>query len=106
MPTETDLSRSIRKALETAGYRVERIQSGVIKRRIHCASPGTPDLLVVDHPAMWLEIKMPGEDPTSVQILNHEDIRRRGGTVYVVNSISEAFDAVREHYGRTGGAAA
>ena len=94
MRSETDLSRSIRKALTAAGIMVERIQSGVIPargRRIHCASIGTPDLWAQYG---FLEVKLPGENPTAEQLEWHARARRAGVRVAVVHSESEALETV------------
>jgi hypothetical protein len=58
--SETDVSRRIREALETAGYKAIRLQSGRVRlssgRFMHLCPAGTPDLLVLPMRA-FVEVK-------------------------------------------------
>jgi hypothetical protein len=99
---ETALSRSIRMALERLGYWVERIQSGQVPalysgkvRYIHCASPGTPDLLVIDAVPTWLEVKLPGAKLRPQQADWHRRAANKGVRVATVRSVADALRAVR-----------
>jgi len=102
--TETAISRSIRRALAAKGCRCIRIQSGILRVQsgsagrsyfVHCAEPGTPDLLVIRAGVYtWLEVKRPGEEPTPEQCAWHLWARKQGLRVAVVHSIAEALRAV------------
>lgn len=48
---------------------------------------GYPDRLIVlpGGMACWVELKSKGEVPTRLQDIRHEELRRRGMTVYVVD---------------------
>jgi hypothetical protein len=95
---ETALSRSIRSALEKLGYWVERIQSGQVKvgqNFVHCASPGTPDLLVIAERPTWLEVKTPGARLRPAQSDWHRRAANKGVRVATVRSVAEALEAVR-----------
>lgn len=93
---ETQLSRSIQKELTKLGIWWIRIQSGTHRVRggmLHCAEPGTPDLCL---PALgWLEIKLPGSEPSSVQLSWHSRAVREGLRVAVVRSVGEAVAVAR-----------
>lgn len=96
--SETDLSRSIQRALEVIGVWVERIQSGEHRVRggyLHCASPGTPDLFL---PALgiWLEVKLPNGRLEASQELWHARARSEGIPVFVVRSVAQAVNVVTE----------
>lgn len=49
---------------------------------------GYPDRLVVlpGGMACWVELKSKGQVPTRMQDIRHEELRRRGMTVYVVDN--------------------
>ena len=98
MSSETQLSKSIRSALESIGVWCERIQAGQHRVRggvLHCASPGTPDLFC---PALglWLEVKTPTGRLEASQELWFARAEREGVAVVVVRSVADALDAVRE----------
>jgi hypothetical protein len=100
--SETDLSRSIQRALEAIGVWVERIQAGEHKVRggyLRCASPGTPDLMVIGAPVdgcvTFLEVKGPKGRLEESQEDWHERARARGIRVFVVRSVAEALEAIR-----------
>lgn len=92
---ETELSAAIRDALKKMRVPVERIQAGqhrVKRGYLHCASEGTPDLCT---PLGWLEVKMPGEEPSNEQEDWHAEWRRWGHRVAVVSSVDQAVSVVR-----------
>ncbi len=102
---ETQLSNAIRCALTAKGCRCIRIQSGVIqiagktKRFVHCAAPGTPDLLVV-RPAVpvammtFIEVKSKTGKQTAAQLEWDTWAKVNGVRSVVVRSIGEAVAAV------------
>lgn len=99
--SETDLSRSIAGALTKLGYPVVRIQSGVVRvgaNYVHLADRGTPDRVVLlrGGRVLWLEVKTPSGLLSADQVAWHANATRRGHTVRVVKSVSEAVTAVRE----------
>lgn len=97
---ESDIQRQVRVALEAAGHKVERIQSGKIQHGRHwirMASPGTPDLICIPRglPIVFLETKT-DEGKLSLDQMNwHSDTRDRGHKVFVVRSAREALEVVR-----------
>lgn len=106
---ETSLSKAIRGALIARGAKVTRIQSGIIpalygttKRFIHCADPGTPDLLVMSWPLgkgskprfTWIEVKTATGKLSAEQKLWHEKMRALHVRVFIVHSIKEALGVV------------
>lgn len=96
---EGELSLAIVHAVESLGCKIERINTGQArpmrgKGRMHLASPGTPDLLVV-WPYLWIETK----DLAKVnqnQIEWHAWAKRNGVPVIVAHSVKDAIDAVQE----------
>lgn len=109
--SETSLSKAIQQSLTLKGFKVIRVQTGVVpavydgkKRFIHCAPNGTPDLLVIT-PMLararlqaaeftWLEVKAVKGKLSKEQTEWHEWARLNGVRVAVVRSISEAIKAV------------
>lgn len=109
--TETSLSKAIQQSLTLKGFKVIRVQSGIIpalydgkKRFIHCAPNGTPDLLVIT-PMLararlqaaeftWLEVKSAIGKLSKEQAEWHEWARLNGVRVATVRSISEAVKAL------------
>ena len=98
--SETQLSHSIRGALERLGYWVIRIQAGQLRmgeekaRYIHGAEPGTPDLLVVAPVYGWLEVKRDGARLSLTQKAWHARARMNGLQLAVVHSVHEALATV------------
>ena len=93
--SETQLSKSIRDALESMGVWVERLQSGKIKLRhgwLHCCSPGTPDMLCLWPTVAFLEIKLPGRKLSQEQADWHRRARTAGLEVHRVESVEEAME--------------
>ncbi len=96
---ETKLSKSIRDALELAGYKVFRVQSGIVRigsRYIHMAPPGTPDICGYDPrdgKFIALEVKDQAE-PTKEQIEFIRLASAAGCKAAFVHSIAEALAAV------------
>lgn len=98
--SETELSRSIRRALTQLGVWCIRVQAGVLPlsiggaaRYIHGAEPGTPDLCL---PAIgWLEVKTAKGKLVPSQVVWHARAKREGVRVAVVRSVGEAVTTVR-----------
>jgi hypothetical protein len=96
--SETDLSRDIQRALAQLGVWCIRVQSGQHRVRggvLHCAEPGTPDLLL---PALngWLEVKTQDGALEASQVAWHQRATREGVRVAVVRSVSEAIATAQQ----------
>jgi len=89
--SETQLSASIRGALEANGVWV--IRTGVNmkrgKRGTQSGEPGMPDLLLPEFG--WLETKTDEGAVSPVQFVWHQKAKMRGVRVAVVRSIEEAL---------------
>ena len=95
--SETDISRSIRDTLTSAGYHIERVNSGKVPTRngwFAGASPGTPDTIVVS-PYGWLETKTPTGKLSEAQRKWHARARARGVRVEVVRDSGVALRVVK-----------
>ncbi len=93
---ETKLSKAIQAGLKSAGFHVERIQTGTHRVRggyLHCASNGTPDLYILGFG--FAEVKLPGESLNEDQEAWHRRARLAGDRVEVVSSLAEALRIVR-----------
>jgi len=90
--SETDLSRAIRASLVKAGFWA--IRTGVTRRRssrgANSGEPGMPDIYLPGYG--HIEVKLPGEEPSKVQLEWHEKARRLGIRVAVVESAREAVE--------------
>jgi hypothetical protein len=52
---------------------------------------GTPDVSAVYRSfSVWFETKMPGNQPSAIQLYRHEQLRKAGGIVSVPYSLAEA----------------
>lgn len=88
--SETDLQRSIKMALEQAGFWVVRTQvrgrNG--PRSVATGEPGMPDLLLVG--VGYVEVKLPGGKLSQEQEAWHAKAKARGVKVTVAHSVAEA----------------
>lgn len=77
-----------------------RVQSGILPmggRYVHCAPPGTPDILVVIRGrVLYLEAKTETGKLSPVQVARHKELRSVGCRVEVIRSVKEAIAIVRE----------
>ncbi len=91
--TETDLQRSIKQALEAAGFWVVRTAAAGKRssRGIRNLEPGFPDLTIISPMLAFLETKMPGEKISAVQAAWHERATKKGVRVATVSSVMEAL---------------
>jgi hypothetical protein len=96
--TETAISRSVRKALESLGYWVERVPAGKIETArgswVHSVSKGCPDLLVIAPIYGWIEVKTAKGKLSADQKKWHERAAKAGVRVAVVRSVKEAVEIV------------
>ena len=104
---ETELQREIVDALRAEDWLVLRLNSGGRRGRIQLLPAGTPDLLALPPQgaqcgSIWIEVKLPDNEPTQVQRDMHTDLRMRGERVATVTSANAAVGIVRglvETYG-------
>lgn len=88
---ESRLSRDIRRELEARDAFVFKIHGGPTMMA------GLPDLIGCYRGAFFgIESKMPGNEPTEVQLLRHAQIRESHGLVYVCQSMPEALNLLDE----------
>lgn len=98
--SETQLSASIRSALERLGVWCMRVNSGGYRSRSRGAPKGTPDILLMGPAPVagsWLEVKDPNgknRDEAS-QPIWHQRAKKMGVRVATVRSMSEAVEVVR-----------
>lgn len=92
--------------MPTKKKREKQVEERIVKRaREHggiafkFTSPGrrsVPDRFMLmpcwDDGDQFIEAKAPGEKPTPSQLREHERIRRRGGTVYVIDDYEPCDD--------------
>jgi hypothetical protein len=96
---ETELSRSIQRALRGLGLWVLRQQSSGRRssRSFVSGEPGLPDLQILGPPAVcgFLEVKQPGKTLTDEQVRWHARAKRWGVRSAVVTSPREAVAIVQ-----------
>ena len=81
---ESALQRAIIRALETRGCYVVNV--------VVAGRTGTPDLIVC-HEGHYiaLEVKLPKQQPTAIQLVERQRVLRAGGAFAVVRSVEEAL---------------
>lgn len=78
---ESITQTKIIKALRALGHKVYRLRA--------TDRPGTPDLLVMNNGKAWfIEVKRVGEQPTPLQLHEHEELRRQGFCVEIWDALS------------------
>jgi len=95
---ETAIQREVVNALERAGCRVFRLNAGGYRQRVRLCPPGTPDLLCVPRrgPAIWMEVKRPGELTSDAQNEMLNELTSRGQRCWIVHGPLEALGALEE----------
>lgn len=82
-------------------YLVKKVQGlgGLCLKFASATETGYPDRLVVlpGGMACWVELKSKGYVPTRLQDIRHEELRRRGMVVYVVDS-KERVDELEKRW--------
>ena len=95
--SETELSRSIQRAMKQLSIWCIRVQAGVHRVKggmLYCAEPGTPDLCL---PGLgWLEIKTQEGELSPFQVAWHDRAARMNVNVAVVRSVEQAVRVVRQ----------
>jgi len=87
-PRETTITAAIVKAAKERGWWTFKIAGGGFQR------PGMPDLLLVKNGlAVFIEVKVPGEEPRPLQVHVMNEIRTVGGAVVGwATSVDEALE--------------
>lgn len=87
---EGRLSRRILQALRARGAFAFKVHGGPTMMA------GLPDIVGVYRGySIWLEVKMPGEEPTPIQRQRIQQIRKAGGDAFVVYSVEDAVRVLR-----------
>jgi hypothetical protein len=92
---ETQLQEKICRELGKLGVWAFRVKAEHGVRRSSgptAAPPGTPDIRVEADWGGWLEVKLPGEQPSFKQVQWHARARGAGSKVAIVHSVKEAVD--------------
>ena len=100
---ETPLSAQIKEYLDNRNIWNERLNSGKIQTMrgnwITLCEKGTPDrLCLIRGQAIFIEVKMRGEKPSSDQQTKHDELRRNGAIVIIADDYSHfvnQFSAIR-----------
>jgi len=86
---ESRMSRAIGAGIIARGGFVFKVHGGPTMMS------GLPDLVgVLDGASLWIETKMPGNEPSPKQLHVHRKIVRAGGHLLVPTSVREALDWV------------
>lgn len=86
---EKDIEARCRKLTEAAG--------GKLYKWISPGVDGVPDriLIMPDGYLAFVEFKAPGKHPTAQQVKRHNELRERGQTVFVVDSVEDFVRIIR-----------
>jgi len=101
-PSEIQLQTTILDALNSAGFRSIRVNSGLARGLyggiIHLAPKGTPDILI-QKPYGWVEVKRPGEPLNDDQEKWHAWAREHGVPHTIAHCDEEALAFARQLQG-------
>lgn len=106
LPLEAEVEKACIDLLQHYGYRCHRLHTELIHtrrggRRL-VGEPSQPDWIVVHaRPTRWfyLEMKRPGEKPTTGQAAWHEAARKEGAVVIVADGVPSLLAALeREEF--------
>lgn len=103
---ETPLSAQIAAYLDARRIYNDRLNSGTARSHggdwLNLCKAGTPDrLAIVRGFAVFIEVKARGEKPSTEQTERHDELRRAGSIVLVVDSFEQfkwKFEAVRGNF--------
>ena len=111
--TESALSARIAVYLTKRGIYNDRLQCGVVEtikrlaeggeRRdwLHLCKTGTPDrFAIVRGYVVFIEVKRQGEKPTPEQLSRHEELRKSGAIVLVVDTYESFIKEFSAIYGK------
>lgn len=74
-------------------------ECGLIARSLeYKGRQGCPDLVVLDPPTVWLEVKTKTGRLRPAQVREHERMKKLGAKIHVIRSIEDARAVVAEHY--------
>jgi hypothetical protein len=97
---ETSISATIAEYLDRRRIYHLRLNSGRVKvgaSFIHLCPEGTPDRFCIYRgKPVFIEVKRPGEQPTTVQTETHHRIERAGGSVVVAYKVEDVIEAFRQ----------
>lgn len=75
---ESQIQSSIKKKFERAGWTVVKL--------IQTTMNGIPDLMCLKNgKTIFIEVKRPGQNPTELQLIRHEQLRKQGFEVLVIS---------------------
>lgn len=77
---EREIEAALVKAVKAAG--------GLCWKFVSPGTNGVPDRIVImpERPAVFVELKAPGQKPTALQLKQHDELRQRGQRVEVIDS--------------------
>ena len=83
-------------------YLVRRVKQcgGLCWKWVSPGTAGVPDRIVI-HPKgiFFVELKAPGEKPRQLQLFIHEQMRRCGASVFVLDTYEAVDEWIKEHLG-------
>lgn len=104
--TEQDLQSEIMNAIMPYVAFAYVTSTGTFKgirggRPFKIGFPGLPDIIAMNHGGRLagIEVKLPGKEPTEIQMEIIEMINRFGGTAGVAHSVDEAIEILNKPEG-------
>ena len=97
--SETDLKRAVMQILEAHGWLVTRVQAGQIRKGVQLAKAGTADLICCAPNGAYVEIevKLPTGRIGSLQTKRRDEVERREGYYWIINSTDAAKSLARDY---------
>ena len=88
--SEKSIEQKLRTAVKLAG--------GIAPKFVSPSLNGMPDRLVLlpNGKAGFVEVKATGKSPTALQLKRHEQLRRLGFLVFVLDDVGQIGDIIRE----------
>lgn len=90
MTPEAKLQQKIVSFLQQCGLMVRAVEW---RGRKDC-----PDLVILNPPTVWVEVKRPGEKPRPSQAREHDTMKTAGALVEVADCLEDMHAIVRRHY--------
>jgi hypothetical protein len=91
--TETELIRQIKDYLDMKQVFYIRLNSGAFRTptgaMYKMASPGTPDLIIVNNGVKWVECKVGKNTQSGSQKIFQKRLEKAGGSYFVVRSLED-----------------
>lgn len=89
MELEKAIQSKIKKALEKDGW--------IVLRPVAVSKSGYPDLWCLKAGMLVLvEVKRPGEHPTELQLIRHDQLRKAGFPVVIASSVNH-IEVIKNH---------